>query len=46
MLPFLFHYFFTQKVKTLRQNRSTQFSGGMPGAMERTPDSTRRAAGI
>jgi hypothetical protein len=46
MLPFLFHYFFTEKVKTLRQNRTTRFSAGVPCALERTPDSTRWAAGI
>jgi hypothetical protein len=45
-LPFLFHLLLQRKSQTLRQNRTTRFSAGVPGALERTPDSARWAAGI
>jgi hypothetical protein len=46
MLPFLFHLLLQWESQTLRQNRTTRFSAGVPGALERSTDSARWAAGI
>jgi hypothetical protein len=46
VLPFLFHLLLQEKSQNLRQNRTTQFSGGVPGALRIALDGPHIFSGL